>query len=279
MESGQKKNTGLYNKIANIVVVVVVVLVAIIAVTRVVSYAKGYNSIFGTALIAVESDSMKGNYKDSFQRGDLLFVDVLDDEEKLNIQPKDIVTFKHYDQTLRKEIVITHRVIAVSPYGETIVLTTKGDNNKDGGQETVYLGNVIGKYKEQKIGGIGYLPIFFASQWGFFSIVVVPCFLIVIYCIYRVIVSIKAYNKEKVSATDGAETVVVIPEDKDSKIRELEEQLKALKANDTKAAQSQVLEPSLKNDEVQNEQTVVKKKRTGAKKAGSVEKNPEGEGV
>ena len=41
------------------------------------------------------SNSMKGDKADNFQKGDLLKIKILDEEEKKNLQPGDVITFCH----------------------------------------------------------------------------------------------------------------------------------------------------------------------------------------
>lgn len=213
------KKSSTFNKVVNIIVIVVVALVALIAISRVTSFKKGYNSIFGTAIVAVESDSMKGEGKDNFKRGDLLFIKVLKDTEKGSLKGNQIAMFKYYDENVGAKIIVTHRVEALDGVGRYI---THGDNNPETSKEYIYADEVIGVYKSQ-IKGIGHLVLFFSSQWGFFSIVVIPCLLVVLYCVYRVIVSVKAYNKEKAGiAAENAMT-------EEDKIAALEAQLQALK--------------------------------------------------
>ncbi len=217
-EAAQKRSK-IINTVVNIVVIVVVVFVAFIAISRVTSLKKGYNSLFGTAFIAVETNSMAAA---GIKRGDMLLVDVLTQEEAGKLSEQDVITFKHFDRTLKAEIIITHRIVEVIPYGDGVRYITHGDSNELNATEDVYPPDVIGKLKN-KIGGVGHLTLFFASKWGFFSIVVIPCLLVVLYCVFRVIMGVRAYTKEK--AALEAENAMT---DED-KIAALEAQLNALK--------------------------------------------------
>lgn len=66
-------------------------------------------NVFGRGFLSVQTDSMNGDYEDSFKKGDLLFVDLLSDKEKENLKVGDIITY--YDMELKS--FNTHRIVEV----------------------------------------------------------------------------------------------------------------------------------------------------------------------
>lgn len=90
-------------------------------------------NIFGIGFSSVLSDSMDGDYDDSFQKGDLIIVRMLNDKNRLELEVGDIVTFM--DDNF--DALNTHRIVRIfnlpsvnEETGETIYETfivTKGD--------------------------------------------------------------------------------------------------------------------------------------------------------
>jgi signal peptidase len=76
-------------------------------------------NIFGRGFLSVQSDSMKGDNKDSFDEYALIFVDIVDVEEVKKLEPGAIITFYDYDL---KDF-NTHRIIVKG----TDFFITQGD--------------------------------------------------------------------------------------------------------------------------------------------------------
>jgi len=76
-------------------------------------------NIFGRGFLSVASDSMEGDYEDSFGEGDLIIVNMLNDSERNNLQVGDIVTFFDTDLLALN----THRIVEIN--GDFIY--TQGD--------------------------------------------------------------------------------------------------------------------------------------------------------
>lgn len=76
-------------------------------------------NIFGRGFLSVQSDSMNGDFKDSFKKGDLIFVDMLSDKEIDKLKVGDIISY--YDIQLRN--FNTHRIVEIQ--GQYFV--TQGD--------------------------------------------------------------------------------------------------------------------------------------------------------
>jgi signal peptidase len=190
-----------FNIVVNVVVAIILVMVAFITVNIITSGSKGYTSLFGSALVSVESNSMKGDKADDFSKGDLLVIRVLSDEEKRSLQIGDVITF--YDTISGTRALNTHRVVEVVSAG---VYRTAGDNNTNTltgevtWDETVrYADAIVGIYTGKKVAVLGSAVSFFHTTAGFFVCIVLPSLLIVAYCafnLYRTVRESKAVDKE-----------------------------------------------------------------------------------
>jgi len=65
--------------------------------------------VFGRGFLSVQSDSMMGNEKDSFDKGDMIFVKIVKEKDVDKLAVGDIVTW--YD--VNKKIFNTHRIIVI----------------------------------------------------------------------------------------------------------------------------------------------------------------------
>ncbi len=82
---------------------------------------KDLPNIFGKGFVSILSGSMEGEEKDNFPTGSLVFIDILSQTQKENLEVGQIVVF--YDNVQRIHII--HRIKTIS--GNTIV--TQGDVN------------------------------------------------------------------------------------------------------------------------------------------------------
>lgn len=186
----------LLNRIINIVILVLVAILLFFAIMSLTSLKKGYNNFFGTAVLAVKSESMVGKEKDNFNKGDLIFVKILKGEQKSELNIDDVITFKTNDIIDEKEVLNTHRIIEKGTVNGIVYYKTQGDNSPNPDSGVLKADDVIGIYKS-KLPGIGNINLVLTSKWGFFGVVLVPCFLAVLYCVYKVIIAAKAVTKEK----------------------------------------------------------------------------------
>ena len=148
----EKSNKGLKKgiKIAllSIFYLIIGLLLLFSVATLSVKTVKDIPNLFGKGFLAVheQADSMVGDNKDSFNPGDLVFVNVLSEKQKqeLDLQKlKDegaVISF--YDHNIKR--INTHRVI---DYNETKgTLTTQGDNVDEPDIVPVYRSDIVGIY-------------------------------------------------------------------------------------------------------------------------------------
>lgn len=202
----EKRVKKALTKTANILAIIIGVFVLLVAVSAIASAAKGYASVFGYTVYAVRSDSMEGDNEDSFNKGALVFVKLLGDDEKSDLEVGQIITFKDWidvnDDGKLDEVLNTHRIIDVFENNGDVYYQTQGDKaaklNSDK-KEQVDSGDVIGVYSS-KINGLGGVVLFIQSPTGFLVTVVVPSALVVIYCAYLLIKNVMDYGKLKRNA-------------------------------------------------------------------------------
>lgn len=188
--------------IANVLAAIIGVFVLLVAVSAITSASRGYPEFFGYTVYAVKTNSMKGENEDSFDKGALIFVKLLSDDEKQNLETGQIVTFKdRMDENgdgVIDDVLNTHRIIDIErgENGKITALGTKGDNAPEGNTEHPAISDVVGVYSS-KINNLGSFVLFVQSPTGFLVTVVVPSILVVIYCAFLFIKNILEYNREK----------------------------------------------------------------------------------
>lgn len=184
--------------VLNVIVYVLFALILLLTVLIVSSNGKGYTSLFGTAFVTVESDSMDGDREDSFKEGALLKLEILSYEEKLELKEGDIISF--YDNVSGHQFVNSHRIIEVRGEANGTSFVTQGDKAGAPVDSTPrrveeVIGKVVGHTN-----GIGKVFQFIRTTAGFVVCIVLPCLLLVAYCVYdlvRIIREQKKADKEK----------------------------------------------------------------------------------
>ena len=193
----EKKATGkkVGRIIGNIVFVLFLVLILFIAITNLKAKSNhGIPNIFGKGFLEVASDSMNGDKPDSFKKGDLVVVDVVDlnDSRVKELKVDDIITY--YDTGEAK--IISHRIIEVKGTANIPVYVVKGDSPDAVKTTEVNYTSVMAIYNH-KVAGLGTVVGWFSTPTGFFIIVVLPCVAFLVYEIYHFVKTLTAYNKEK----------------------------------------------------------------------------------
>lgn len=168
--------------------------------------------VFGVAPMAVTTGSMDGDEADSFAEGALIFVRILDEEEKQALQEGDIVTFR------TNGAYVTHRIVTVNTVdGAVVSVTTKGDANSanDG---AILLENVIGLCTGS-VAGLGDFAMFLQTPVGIVVVIGIPVLLYIAYDVTRI-----TLNNRRIKAAEAAKQAEKESE-KDEEIRRLRELL------------------------------------------------------
>ena len=226
-----KFNKEKVKKIASIVVNVLACLLLVFAllITILVFSAQGSEdgvpAIFGKSLVTIESGSMEPTYK----QGDLVFMTKLSHEEKLDLEPGNIITYRapidiNGDGMIGD--INTHRIVSVDK--AALRVQTKGDNPETNVLEdgyTVHFTDIIGICTENgRLAGVGGAITFLRTSLGFFLCIVLPLILFFLYELYRFIMIIVSERAKR--APVSAET------EEEIKRRAIEEYIKSQKAND-----------------------------------------------
>jgi len=182
---------------------------------------KDLPSIFGKGFVSILSGSMEGEEKDNFPTGSLVFIDILSQTQKENLEVGEIIVF--YDNVQRIHII--HRIKTITD--NTVV--TQGDVNArlygdfDGTNfnsnmqlEASQLEDVIGRYTGH-ITGVGSFIQEVRSPNGLLLWVVLPLFILFSFEAVVLIRYIIRRNKEKLELKYAAE--------KEALRKELEQEL------------------------------------------------------
>lgn len=187
----------------------------------------GVPSLFGKSLVTVESGSMDPTFKE----GDLIFMTKLSDEQKANLLPGTIITYRapidiNNDGTVGD--INTHRIVSVDIQAKTV--KTQGDNKVTNPVEdsyTVSFNDIIGTCTEKdRIAGVGAVIGFLRSSLGFFLCIVLPLILFFIYELYNFISILVTERAKKVAVAAAA------LDEEEIKKRAIEEYLAEQKAKE-----------------------------------------------
>lgn len=222
--------SGLVTTIVLIVLAVLFVPILIINLTLIVKGSLHDDvppDIFGVAPLAVASGSMSGDADDCFDEGALIFVDLLDSEEKQSLQEGQIVTY------YTGEVFVTHRIISVerAEDGRITGFIAKGDaNNTDDG--VVPVGNVVGLCTGS-VAGLGDFALFMQTPMGILVFVGIPVVIFIAFDVIRITLE----RRRQRAASDGSSAELA---QKDEEIRRLRamlvEQNAAAPAEEAEAA-------------------------------------------
>ena len=212
-------------KAVSIVVNVIAWIVLILAfLTTLIVFSSGRNNgvanLMGFIPMTVESDSMKP----TFSKNDLIVCKEVDDINSL--QKGDVITF--WTIIDGKKVKNTHRIVDINEFESTRSFVTRGDNNNLDDTLPAYAGDVIGKWTEFKVGGIGKFFSFLRTKTGFFVCILIPMALFFLFELYKFIVTLIETKRPVTAGADFDEEVI--------KRRAVEEYLASQKAAADEAA-------------------------------------------
>ena len=146
----------------------VVLILALLVTILVFSSARnnGVANLFGYIPLTVESDSMYPTFK----QGDLIICREIDSIDAL--QENDVITF--WTIIDGKRVKNTHRITAVNDEDSVRSFITRGDNNAIDDETPTYAGDIIGKWTNVKLAGLGNVMAFLRTKTGFFVCILIP---------------------------------------------------------------------------------------------------------
>ncbi|MDX9691116.1 MAG: hypothetical protein RBT45_01595 [Acholeplasmataceae bacterium] len=201
-------------------------------------------NIGGRGILTVLTGSMDGNEENSFSTKDLLFVKVLSDGEKEDLQEGDIITyFKSSISGLNRPGLITHRIYEITEddEGETVYITL-GDASPEVPQEgspayvtfaetyfdAIHYEDVIAVYTGQ-VKNAGSAMKYMQTPTGFAITIVLPVFILLIVQGSILIKNIMGISKEKLKLkyeTEQQEALVNLEAEKEKMRQQILEELK-----------------------------------------------------
>lgn len=167
--------------------------------------------LFGTAPLAVTTDAMAGEEEGCFSDGALIFVRLLEEDEKETLKEGDVITFRS------EELFVTYRITEVvrGEDGSVHSFRAIGDRDAKEGVNvplTVSPENVIGVVTGS-VAGLGGFAMFLQTPVGVLVFVGIPVVAYLIYDISRI-----ALSNKRAKAAQG------------EKLREKDEEIARLKA-------------------------------------------------
>lgn len=216
----KKKNTPVFvlKVVGNVVFYLVIAFLLLFSIMNINGGNKneGFPNIFGKGILSVQSNSMEGTNEDSFVKGDLLIVDVFNEEDFDDLEVGDIVTF--YDTNIKA--LNSHRIVFISPDGSAV--SVQGDKSvkeyglydpingessrnmwleQHGDVATLTSGQILGVTTGIWRGAGKTLD---ALQQYWLIIFVFPVFIFLIFEIFMVYKNVQELKAEKKNASAGA---------------------------------------------------------------------------
>ncbi len=241
------------NIIVDVLVVIVLLFSALTLTLALTSRASGgVPNVFGKSPIGVQTNSMHGSQKDSFDKDDLIICSKVKDVNANSFKEGDIITFQQDINGDGVKELVTHRIYRVNEDGS---YWTKGDNNSTYDQDpsnsivfpNKYYYDVLAVYHGTRIPKIGGFINLLQTQKGFFFVILLPMILFFIYQAIRVVLNAMAYSKEK--GIEQAKAAVANAElTEEQKKRAIEEYLAAQKGEKAEAPEDPEPEDSEPQD-------------------------------
>ncbi len=183
---------------SNILFYTIIVLLMLFALANIkVKKENNIANIFGYGFLSVQSNSMYGDLDDSFEKGDMIFVRMLDEESRNTLQIGDIVTY--YDMSIRA--FNTHRIIEINQMEAFVItqadynpVTSQPNTNPD---QPIEFDQVISKYSS-RTPKLGLVLDYMQSPSGFALTVILPVVLILAFEGFVMFRNIMLINKEKI---------------------------------------------------------------------------------
>ena len=142
----------------------------------------GVANLFGYIPMTVESDSMKP----TFSRNDLIICKEIDDLNSL--KEGDVITF--WTVIDGRRVKNTHRIVSVNDGDGARSFITRGDNNPVDDTSPAYAGDIIAKWNNIKIAGVGKFMKFLRTKKGFFICILIPMAIFFLFELYKFIVTL-----------------------------------------------------------------------------------------
>lgn len=163
-------------------------------------------NLFGRGFVTVLTDSMTGDQEDSFTVNDVIFVRLLDDQSREELEVGDIVTyFSMKIPGLNVQGFITHRIIEIFTLDGETFLVTQGDKEGAIPDDPINLSETLAVYTG-KLQGAGRALKYLQTPTGFALFVILPVALILIVEAVFLVRNIIQINNQKLKEKIQSET-------------------------------------------------------------------------
>ncbi len=273
----ESKGRRILNTVLNVVLVLAIILAAMCTyVSYVSSSGSGVPSLFGIRIFSIQTESMYP----TLEPGDLIF-DV--PAVPSDLRKGDVITY--WTVINGERVLNTHRIEEIYDGGGYLIFATKGDKNTTADALTVHESEIVGKYSEIRLPGMGKVFDYLQTSTGFLIVVVIPVFLFFLFHLvqfFRVLFEYQNVKNRIKYEQERGRTEDLIEE---QKRRQAEEQAKARAAMEaelreklraelmaTMAAQNAAAKPEKSPEELLREQL---KAELMAEMAAKAEEKPE----
>ncbi len=185
-------------------------------------------NIFGRGFLSVQSNSMLGDQDDSFEKGDMILVKMLDEESVKELKVGDIVTY--FDMSIRE--FNTHRVVEINLEDEYLVTQADynpvSNNTNTQPDQPINFDQALATYSS-KISGFGNTLDYLQSPTGFALFVILPVVFILAFegiVLGRNILQLNRAKMEEKYAQEKEDTKKLLEAEKDKLREELLAELK-----------------------------------------------------
>ena len=163
-------------------------------------------NLFGKGFLTVLTDSMAGSKEDSFTPEDIIFVTLLDDDSRNQLEPGDIVTYFSMEVPgLNVQGFITHRIVEKFSLGGETFLVTQGDKAGAPLDEPINIKDAIAVYNSKWVGAGNTLK-YLQTPTGFATFVILPVAIILIVEAVFLVRNIIIVNNQKLKEQMALET-------------------------------------------------------------------------
>lgn len=131
--------------------------------------------VFGTGFLSVQSNSMMGNHDDSFQKGDLIFVRMINEQQKSNLQIGEVVTY--FDYSIKA--FNTHRIVDRFELDGEVYYITQGDYATEPDALPLNHTLVLATYKNH-VTGVGSILDYLKTGAGYALFIILPVIFILV---------------------------------------------------------------------------------------------------
>ncbi|PKK94022.1 MAG: signal peptidase I [Tenericutes bacterium HGW-Tenericutes-6] len=182
--------------------------------------------VFGTGFLSVQSDSMAGSEETSFEKGDLIFVNMINESNLNSVKVGDVVTF--YDYSIKA--FNTHRIVDTLFVNNEMYFITQGDNVSEPDDKPLHPNDVLAVYKSA-VPKLGSTLDYLQTSSGFALMIILPVLIILIVEGILLVKNIMTAHKIKIEANFKAIEQKAMSELEQEKERIRQQILKELQLN------------------------------------------------